>query len=43
MYAELYEMRKEDLDKGRTKRNKKNVKQLNDLARKVIDCARFVT
>ena len=43
MYAELYEMRKEDIDKGTVKRTKKNIKQLNDLARSVIECAKTVT
>ena len=43
MYAELYEMRREDLDKGKVKRTKKSIKQMNDLARNVITSAKTVT
>ena len=37
IYAELYDLRKEDLDKGKVKMNKKNVAALNLLGHKTID------
>lgn len=43
MYSELYDLRKEDMDKNKVKRTKKTIKQLNDLARKTIECSKEVT
>lgn len=43
MYAELFDMRNEDLVNGKTKRTKKTITQTNDLARKTIECSREVT
>lgn len=42
IYAELYDLRKEDLDKGKVKTTKKTVLAVNDLARKTIDTSRVV-
>jgi len=43
MYAELYDMRKDDIDQNRVKRTKARIVEANDLARKCIDCSRLVT
>ena len=43
MYAELYDMRSEDITKHGVKRTKAKVVQMNELARKVIDISRAVT
>ena len=43
IYAELYDLRKDDLDKNRVKRTKARIVQLNDLARKTITCSKAVT
>ena len=43
MYAELYDLRQEDITEGRVKRNKARVLQLNEYARNCIQCSRAVT
>jgi len=43
IYAELYDLHKDDLDKNRVKRTKARIVQLNDLARKTIECSKEVT
>ena len=43
VYAELYDMRKEDLEKSRVKKTKARIIETNNLARKCIECSREVT
>ena len=43
MYAELYDLRKDDLDKNRVKPTRAKIVQLNDYARKTIECSKAVT
>jgi len=43
IYAELYDLRNEDLTNGTAKRTKAKLLQLNEYARKCIECAQDVT
>ena len=43
IYAELFDMKTEDLMKGTVKRSKKSIKEVNDLARNTIECAKEVS
>lgn len=43
IYAELYDLRKDDMDKNRVKRTKARIVQLNEYARKTIACSKAVT
>ena len=43
MYAELYDMRHDDIAKHGVKRTKAKVVQMNELANKVITCSKEVT
>lgn len=43
IYAELYDLRRDDIDKGKVKRTKAKIVELNNLARKTIECSKAVT
>lgn len=43
LYAETFDLKTEDLMQGKTKKTKKTIGVVNDLARKVISCSKDVT